>query len=98
LLVDIQKAAALADIGSFFVGCAALYLMFSAQPQQPPAAPQQGVTMSPTMWVFLGALLLSGALHAYAAFVHGRPHLDRSALEATISPDRVETTVPSFID
>ena len=73
--MDTRKLAAYANIGSFFValgsfavGCIALYLAFHpiaiiAVPASPP------LNISPLMWLFLSGLILAAVLHTMAAFV-----------------------------
>jgi hypothetical protein len=76
--VDIQKASAWATIGSFFVGCVALYIMWSSKSPQSATELNREVSVPPLMWLFLGGLVLSGGLHAYAAVVQAKTRPDKA--------------------
>jgi hypothetical protein len=70
--MDIQKVAAWANVGSFAVGCIALYFVFPSQhPQmvEKGAATQAVNPLHPSMWIFLITLLVAGLLHLTAAVI-----------------------------
>jgi hypothetical protein len=68
--VDIHKVAAWANVGSFALGCIALYLVWpSRHPQtgQNAAVAQPVPSFHPSMWIFLLVLFVAGLLHLVAA-------------------------------
>jgi hypothetical protein len=77
--MDIHKLAAWANVGSFAIGCVALYLVW---PSQRPPTPENGAAAQPvtsfhsSMWIFLLVLFLAGLLHLVAAVVQrNRDHV-----------------------
>jgi hypothetical protein len=67
--VDVNRASAWANIGSFLLGCGMLYLMVH---QQPPVegtgtGPAAQSPLNPMMWIFLTGLIIAGVLHIAAA-------------------------------
>jgi hypothetical protein len=73
--VNLHNAGAWANIGSFFIGCLAVYLMWEAQ-QPTPTVGSSGVgppgTINPAVWIFLFGLVGAGALHFAAVIIQGR--------------------------
>ena len=70
--MDLNRVGVLANIGNFIVGCFALYLMW--HPSQPSTAVGGSAvnplnSINPAMWIFLGGLLIAGALHIGAAII-----------------------------
>jgi hypothetical protein len=69
--MDIQKAAGWANVGSFAVGCIALYFMWTSLHTRTAESgvAQPMTSFSPLMWAFLSLLILSGVLHFSAALI-----------------------------
>jgi hypothetical protein len=72
--MDIHKLASWANVGSFVIGCAALYFVWSSQH---PQVAEQGPPMQPVislhapMWIFLIGLVVAGLLQLTAAVIQG---------------------------
>lgn len=111
--MGIQKVAAWANIGSFLVACLTLYLLLPSQPKQVSNGPSHqqlegSGPVNPVIWVFMGVILISGGLHAYAASVQSRGQSAKknskdplpspsTALDVPASlprPETVPTTIP----
>jgi hypothetical protein len=71
--VDLQKTAALANIGSFLVGCGMLYIMQYQPQSQTPSKGTEQTMVNSMMWIFLVGLLIAGAMHIAAAVIANRP-------------------------
>jgi hypothetical protein len=85
--VNSQKVGAWANIGSFIVGCVALYFMWRAQH---PAADSRAVTptnpIPPVMWIFLLSLILAGFLHLRAAYIQANQTAKPSNVNKVVVP------------
>lgn len=71
----LQKAGAWATIGSFFIGCLALYLMWRSQHPTSPTrsfAVHSVGSVGPAGWVFLFGLVGAGALNFAAVTIQSR--------------------------
>jgi len=89
--MDINKGAAWANVGNFFIGCFTLYAVFSQHPQAPEqGAPARSVTsLHPSMWIFLAGLMVAGFLHVAAALIQRKG----THPEVNVSTDAI-TTLP----
>jgi hypothetical protein len=100
-VVDIHRASALANVGSFLVGCGMLYLMVR-QPQSPVSSKgSEPAMLSPMMWVFLAGLIVAGALHISAAFITNRrsgPIEPDEASRSSAADAAFGTTLPTLPD
>jgi hypothetical protein len=73
--MDIHKAAAWANVGSFPVACIALYLVWRSQH---PQTVGNGTAAQPvtyfhwSMWVFLAVLIFAGGLQLVAALIQSK--------------------------
>jgi hypothetical protein len=91
--MDLNKFSALANIGSFFLGCVVLYFM-RKRSQKKQRAGEDGVkpvtSAKPLAWVFLGGMVVSGYLHFKAASIQASKP-DMSRIESSSVPPGMGT-------